>query len=127
MRLLGGISQILVGDASGVRATLNGGNILLQASATVAQATDHAIIAIQSADVTAAGTTPGTLQASATAVGGTTINAVGALASADVQASVDILGASNVTSAGAMTLTSSATAAASAPAFVRQFGMAFSC
>src|SRR5579883_2565907 len=105
-----GVAQIEIGDTSGSAAIVKGGDILLQATATLAQATDHAIIAINSAGVTAAGT----LQAQATASGGTTVNAVAAVASADVQASVDIIGSSTVTSGGAMTLASAATASASA-------------
>ncbi|HLJ72214.1 MAG TPA: leukotoxin LktA family filamentous adhesin, partial [Roseiarcus sp.] len=72
-----GVAQIEIGDSSGLAAVVKGGDILLQATATLAQATDHAIIAINSADVTAAGT----LQAQATASGGTAVNAVAAVAS----------------------------------------------
>ena len=98
-------AQIDIGDSSGSAAVLQGGKILLEATSDVAQSYDHATITIQDAKLMASGA----LSASATATGGTQVNAVAAAGSADVLASVKIIGASNVTSAGAMILSSSAT------------------
>ncbi|MDE1954408.1 MAG: leukotoxin LktA family filamentous adhesin, partial [Betaproteobacteria bacterium] len=106
-------AQISIGDTSGQRAVLEGGDISLQATSQLAQSSyDHAVVIIQNADLTA----NGTLGATAIASGGQQLTAIGAAASADVLASVRILGDANLSSSGAMNLSAQATAAADSTA-----------
>ncbi len=106
-------AQIAIGDTSGQAAVLEGGNISLQATSQLAQNSyDHAVVSIQNADITAFGT----LSAMAVASGGQQLTAIGASASADVLASVSILGDSNLSSSGTMTLSADANAAAASTA-----------
>ena len=103
-------AQISIGETGEPAAVVAGGAVAISALSTLGQAYNHAAILIQSSDVTAAGA----MQLTATASGGTTVNSIGASASADVLASIDILGSSHVTSTGAMTLSAGATSVASA-------------
>ena len=102
----GGVASIAIGDNSGGRATVSGGDLLFQATANLPQTTDHATVQITSADVTASGA----LTASATASGGQSVELLGAAATADVLASVNVGGSAVVTAQGAASLTANATA-----------------
>src|SRR4030081_525158 len=107
-----GDASIVIGDASGLRATISGKDLIFHATANPGGSTAHATVLMKNADVTATGT----LDVSALASVNKTVNSVGAIATTDVLAAVDILDGVKLVVGGAANLQATASTTVNATA-----------
>jgi mucin-19 len=107
-----GDASIVIGDASGLRATITGKDLIFHATANAGGSTAHATVLMKNADVTATGT----LDVSALAGVNKTDNSVGAIATTDVLAAVDVLDGVKLVVGGVATLQATASTTVNATA-----------
>ncbi|MBC9981023.1 leukotoxin LktA family filamentous adhesin, partial [Bradyrhizobium campsiandrae] len=107
-----GDASILIGDTSGLRTTIAGQDLIFHVTANAGGSTAHAVVLMKNADVTAAGR----LEVSALAGVNKSVNSVGAVATTDVLAAVDILDGAKLVIGGTASLQATASTTINATA-----------